>query len=94
MKSKARIIVLTTVCTTLFWVAAVAAVFWYGASGAPSARVTFPRPGELEVFSGAYRVEVVASNAASASLLFSHTARAPERVSFSLERLDTRTAQR
>jgi hypothetical protein len=94
MKSKARIIVLTVVCTTLFWVAVVAALFSYGMSGPPSARVSFPRPGELEVFSGAYLVEVVASNATSASLLFSHTARAPERVSFSLQRLDTRTAQR
>ena len=95
MKSRARIIVLSAVGTTLFWIGVVVALFWLSASGNPGARVSFsPRPAELEVYSGAYRVEVVASNTVSASLLFSHTTRAPERMSFSVERLDSKTAQR
>jgi len=93
MKLKARIIIVTAVCTTLFWIAVAAGFIWFTSSG-DSGRIRFTRAGEMEVLSGAYRVDVIASNSAAASLLFSHTARAPERVSFTVERLDTKTAQR
>ena len=94
MKSEMRIIIVTAICTTLFWFAAVVGFFWFGPGGRTGARIEFTRPGEMEVFSGAYRVGVIASNSAVASLLLSHTARAPERVSFTIEPLDTKTAQR
>jgi hypothetical protein len=94
MKHKARIIIVTAVCTTLFWIAVAIGFIWFASSGDSGARIRFTRAGEMEVLSGAYRVDVIASNSAAASLLFSHTARAPERVSFTVERLDTKTAQR
>jgi hypothetical protein len=93
MKNKRGIIFLTAVGTTLFWLVVVTLFFWQS-SKSPSAKVEFDRPGKMDVTEGAYRVEVLASNAASASLLFSYTSRPPERVLFSVERVQMRTAQR
>ena len=94
MKSRIRTIIVTAACTTLFWYAVVIGVAWFSPDGRTGARVEFTHPVEAEVFSGAYRVEVVASNSATATLLLSHTARAPERVSFRIKPVDTETAQR
>jgi hypothetical protein len=94
MKSRMRTIIVTAVCTTLFWYAVVIGVAWFSPDGWTGARMEFTHPVETEVFSGAYQVEVTASNSAATTLLLSHTARAPERVSFKIKRVDMETEQR
>ena len=94
MKQKVRLIIVTVACTTFFWIAVAVGFICFAFNGDAGAEITFTRPGEMEVISGTYRVGVVTSNGPASSLLFSHTAHAPERVSFTVERLETRTAQR
>jgi hypothetical protein len=95
MKIQMRVIIIVTVAsTTLFWFALVVGFLWFASGGKSGARIQFTRPAEMDVFSGTYRVSVIASNGVSSSLLLSHTARAPEQISFTVEGLDTKTAHR
>jgi len=92
MQNKARIIVLTAVCTTLFWIALAVGLIWLISNRGYTAQFEFAQPGQLEIISGAYRVQVMSSNNAASSLLLSHTAHAPEHVLFKVERLDAKTS--
>src|SRR4051794_41171293 len=88
LRRNRRVIGITAALTSLFWMAVPVVMIWFGSRGPGSARVQFSKSGDLEVLSGSYRVQVVASNGVTSTVLLDHTARSPERVTFALERLD------
>lgn len=81
-----RTIIATFVVTTLFWAGLAGVLIWRG--GKPGAQWHFTKPGELEVYQGAYLVQLSTTNRAGQNVLYSHTAVAPEKVVLTMTRYD------